>query len=40
MADSPEDAVLFVKSWVSDPNIDAISPQLYTDGNESSPDFA
>jgi hypothetical protein len=37
--DSPQDAVDFVKSWVKDPNVDVISPQLYSSGYETEPDF-
>merc|ERR1719273_450291 len=39
-ANTPQDAVALVKSWVSDPNVDILSPQLYSSGAESSPDFA
>lgn len=39
-SDSPQDAVTLVRSWVSDPNIDILSPQLYSSGDERSPDFA
>ena len=39
-AESPQDAVNFVKSWVSDPNVHVISPQLYSSGYEGTPDFA
>ena len=35
--EKPEDAALFVKSWASDPNIDFMSPQMYTDGAEKKP---
>lgn len=38
--DRPSDAVALVKSWVSDPNIDILSPQLYSSGEERRPDFA
>ena len=31
---------LIVKSWIKSKNIDIFSPQLYTTGTESSPDFA
>ena len=35
--DKPEDAALFVQSWAQDPNIDFMSPQMYTDGAEKKP---
>jgi len=38
--DTPQDSVDLVKSWVSNPNIDVISPQLYASGMEAEPDFA
>jgi len=38
--DTPQDAVDFVKAFVQDANVDIISPQLYTSGWESQPDFA
>jgi len=38
--DTPEDAVAFVKSWAADANLDIISPQLYSSGRESAPEFA
>merc|ERR1712007_236780 len=34
-----QDAVDFIKAFVRDTNIDVISPQLYENGNESSPQF-
>lgn len=37
--DTPEDAVAFVKAWCADPNVDILSPQLYSSGTERSPDF-
>ena len=37
--DTPLIAVDLVTSWAQDENIDFISPQLYTVGNETSPDF-
>jgi hypothetical protein len=37
--DTPEDAIAFVKAWVQDDNIDILSPQLYSSGQESSPEF-
>lgn len=40
MTDTPEVAVDLVKSWVKDTNIDFLSPQLYSSGNEGAPDFA
>lgn len=39
-SDSPRDAVQLVKAWVADSNIDTLSPQLYSSGDERSPDFA
>jgi len=39
-SDTPQDAVDLVKSWVSDPNVDFLSPQLYSSGEEKAPDFA
>jgi hypothetical protein len=36
---TPDVAVALVKEWVRDKNIDAISPQLYTSGQEGAPDF-
>merc|ERR1712050_189815 len=38
--DSPADAVAFVKAWVADGNVDILSPQLYSSGSESAPEFA
>jgi len=38
--DTPQDAVKLVKSWVKDVNIDILSPQLYSSGRETKPDFA
>merc|ERR1711881_697121 len=38
--DTPQDATDFVTAFVKDANVDIISPQLYTSGNESQPDFA
>ena len=38
--DTPEDAVAFVKAWTADANIDILSPQLYSSGSESSPEYA
>lgn len=38
--DSPEDAIALVKAWVVDSNIDILSPQLYSSGQESAPEFA
>lgn len=38
--DSPADAVALVKAWVADPNIDFISPQLYSNGQEAAPELA
>ncbi len=38
--DTPADAVNYVKAWVQDTNIDYISPQLYSDGTELTPDFS
>jgi len=40
MTDTPQVAVDLVKSWVKDSNIDFLSPQLYSSGNEGAPDFA
>jgi len=40
MTDTPQVAVDLVKSWVKDSNIDLLSPQLYSSGNEGAPDFA
>ena len=38
--DTPQDAVNYLKEWVQDPNIDILSPQLYSSGMETSPEFA
>jgi len=38
--DSPQDAVDFVAAFVQDPNVDIISPQLYSSGNESTADYS
>lgn len=38
--DTPQVAVDLVKSWVSDSNIDILSPQLYSSGQERSPELA
>ena len=38
--DSPRDAVSLVKGWVASKNVDVLSPQLYSSGRESSPEFA
>ena len=35
--DTPETAIALVVAWVQDPNIDILSPQLYTTGFETSP---
>jgi len=37
---TPDVAVALVKSWVRDKNVDAVSPQLYSSGQEGAPDFA
>jgi len=37
--DTPQDAVDFTKAWVQDANIDVISPQLYSSGKETAPEF-
>lgn len=37
---TPDVAVALVKSWVRDKNIEAVSPQLYSSGQEGAPDFA
>jgi hypothetical protein len=34
-----QDSVDFIKAWVKDTNVDVISPQLYENGNETSPQF-
>jgi len=38
--DSPQIATQLVQSFVANTNVDIISPQLYTSGTESQPDFA
>lgn len=38
--DTPADAVALVKAWAADKNIDILSPQLYSSGQESAPEFA
>ncbi len=38
--DTPQDAIDLVKAWVADPNVDILSPQLYSSGSESAPEFA
>eukprot|EP00040_Diaphanoeca_grandis_P019623 m.103749 g.103749 ORF g.103749 m.103749 type:complete len:260 (-) comp27515_c0_seq2:253-1032(-) len=38
--DTPADAVAFVKAWTADANVDIISPQLYSSGTETKPEFA
>ena len=38
--DTPSDAIALVEAWVSDSNIDILSPQLYSSGNESVPEMA
>jgi len=38
--DTPETAVALVKAWAQDSNIDILSPQLYSNGREGSPEFA
>ena len=37
--DSPEDAVALIKAWAADENLDILSPQLYSSGSESAPQF-
>jgi len=37
--DSAEDSVEFVKAWAADPNVDVISPQLYSSGHETAPQY-
>jgi hypothetical protein len=39
-ADTAADSVAYINAWVTDTNIDILSPQLYTSGTESSPDYA
>lgn len=38
--DTPADAVALLKAWVKDDNIDVLSPQLYSSGQEQAPDFS
>lgn len=38
--DTPQDAVDILKAWCADPNIDVISPQLYSTGREGKPELA
>lgn len=38
--DDPSVAIALVKAWVNDTNVDIVSPQLYSSGNEASPEFA
>ena len=38
--DDPQTAVDLVTQWLTDPNVDMISPQMYTSGNEDSPVLA
>jgi hypothetical protein len=38
--DTPQDAIDMVKAWVADANVDILSPQLYSSGQETSPEFA
>lgn len=37
--DSPEDGTAFLKAFLQDANIDMISPQLYSEGDEQIPEF-
>ena len=37
--DSPSDAVALVRSWAADENVDVLSPQLYSSGDEKAPEF-
>jgi len=37
--DTPEDATNILRAWCADPNIDIISPQLYSSGSESAPEL-
>lgn len=37
--DSPAVAVALVRAWAADPNIDILSPQLYSSGQEPAPQF-
>jgi len=39
-APTPEDSVELLKAWVKNPDIDFISPQLYSTGQEADPEFA
>jgi len=38
--DTPADAVALMNAFVADTNIDMLSPQLYSSGTETSPDYA
>ena len=38
--DTPQDSISFMEAWLADSNINAISPQLYSGGEEKSPEFA
>lgn len=38
--DSAADAVAITKAWIADANIDILSPQLYSSGQEGVPEFA
>ncbi len=38
--DTPEDAVALAKAFAGNPDVDIISPQLYSSGDERKPDFA
>ena len=37
--DEPSISTNLLKAWTQDKNIDFLSPQLYSDGDETSPDF-
>ena len=37
--DTPQDAIDLVKAWASNPNVDILSPQLYSSGVEGAPEF-
>merc|ERR1719277_2599122 len=37
--DTPEDATDILRAWCADPNIDIISPQLYSSGMEGAPEL-
>lgn len=37
--DTPEDATNILRAWCADPNIDIISPQLYSSGMEGAPEL-